>query len=139
MILSEKQKRMFNEHFLKLKTQVALEQAERKKRKLEASRYTFPLPSPSAKSSSSSRPKSLDLSSDSEHENESTWDATNGAMHEIYLNLKNKRMENKSMVTPDSLNAKDRVELLKFLLIDGNITAEQKVDIMKQLCSIAGI
>jgi hypothetical protein len=60
-------------------------------------------------------------------------------MHEIYLNLKNKRLENKSMVSADSLNVKDRVELLKFLLSDGNISCEQKGDIMKQLCSIAGI
>jgi hypothetical protein len=57
-----------------------------------------------------------------EHDNEATWDATNGAM-----------------VSADCLNAKDRVELLKFLLIDGNITGEQKGNIMKQLCSIAGI
>ena len=130
---------MFNEHFLKLKSQVALEQAERKKRKLDANPYSFSSPSPAAKSSAPTRARSLHVSSDSEHENETSWDATNGAMHEIYLNLKNKRLENKSMVSADSLNVKDRVELLKFLLSDGNISCEQKGDIMKQLCSIAGI
>jgi hypothetical protein len=84
---------MFNEHFLKLKSQVALEQAERKKRKLDANPYSFTSPSPAAKSSSTSRPRSLNVSSDSEHENETSWDATNGAMHEIYLNLKHSRVE----------------------------------------------
>jgi hypothetical protein len=132
---------MFSEHFLKLKSQVALEQAEKKKRKLEANPYSFTSPAPTARSSSSNRPQSVDHSSDSDHDIESMWDATNGgAMQEIYLSLKNKRLEQQSMGNAGLLNAKDRVELLKLLLIEGNISGDQKGYIIKQLCSsIAGI
>jgi hypothetical protein len=112
---------------------------ERKKRKLDANPYSFTSPAPTARSSSSSRPQSLDHSSGSDHDIESMWDATNGAVQEIYLNLKNKRLEHQSMGNAGSLNAKDKVELLKLLLIDGNITGEQRGEIIKQLCSIAGI
>ena len=130
---------MFSEHFVKLKSQVALEQAERKKRKLEANPYSFTSPATTLKSSSSSGPQSLDHNSDSDHDIESVWDATNGAMQEIYLSLKNKRLEQQSVGNAGILNAKDRVELLKFLLLEGNISGDQKGDIIKQLCSIAGI
>jgi hypothetical protein len=60
-------------------------------------------------------------------------------MQEIYLSLKNKRLEQQSVDNAGILNAKDRVELLKFLLLEGNISGDQKGDIIKQLCSIAGI
>ncbi len=100
---------------MKLKSQAALEQAEKKKRKLEANPYSFTSPAPAARSSSTSRPRSVDQSTDSDQDIESMWDATNGAMQEIYINLKNKRIEQQPTGNA-VLNAKDRVELLNFLL-----------------------
>ncbi len=123
---------------MKLKTQIAVEQAERKKRKLDANPSSYGSLAP-ATTNTTSRPKSFDQSSDSEHDSEACWDATNGAMQDIFLSLKHKRLENQSLPSADCLNAKDRVELLKFLLLDVNMSVAQKEDIMKQLCSIAGI
>ena len=130
---------MFREHFMKLKTQIALEQAERKKRKLDANPSSYGSLAPATTNTATSRPKSFDQSSDSEHDSEACRDSTNGAMQEIYHSLKHKRLEKQSLPSADCLNAKDRVELLKFLLLDVNMSVAQKADIMKQLCSIAGI
>ncbi len=76
---------MFSDHFAKLKCQVALEQAERKKRKFTVHATSFSSPSTGTKSSSSSRAHSVDKSPDSDSDSDVVWDPTNGAMHEIYV------------------------------------------------------
>ncbi len=132
---------MFSDHFAKFKAQADLEKAERKKRKLESvyNDFTSPL--------TSTRPKNRDTTDTSYTDSESVesmdrdvnmLDASTGAMHEISMLLKQKRLNQEVVSTNNAqLAIKDRVELLKYLV--SFVSEDKKKECIDELCALAGL
>ena len=112
---------MFSDHFAKFKkAQADLEKAERKKRKLESvyNDFTSPLTSTRQKNRDTTDTSYTDTDSiDSRDKDVNMLDASRGAMHEISMLLKQKRLDQQVLSTNNAqLSIKDRVELLKYLV-----------------------
>jgi hypothetical protein len=142
LLLTDKQKRMFSDHFAKFKkAQADLEKAERKKRKLESvyNDFTSPLTSTRQKNRDTTDTSYTDTDSiDSRDKDVNMLDASTGAMHEISMLLKQKRLDQEVLSTNNAqLPIKDRVELLKYLV--SFVSEDKKKECIDELCALAGL
>ncbi len=133
---------MFSDHFAKFKkAQADLEKAERKKRKLESvyNDFTSPLTSTRQKNRDTTDTSYTDTDSiDSRDKDVNMLDASTGAMHEISMLLKQKRLDQEVLSTNNAqLPIKDRVELLKYLV--SFVSEDKKKECIDELCALAGL
>ena len=141
LLHQDKQKRMFSDHYAKLKLQAEAEKVERKKRKFDScyNDFTSPVPTSKTKKVAHSNTSNAESdSSDSRDKDSTMWEATTGAMNEISLHFQQKRLhEHVSSTTDAQLPIKERVELLKFLMTF--VSEEKKKECIDELCALAGL
>ncbi len=130
-----------SDHFAKFKAQADLEKAERQKRKLESAYndFTSPLTSTRPKNRDTTDTSYTDTDSlDSRDKDVNMLDASTGAMHEISMLLKQKRLDQEVLSTNNAqLTIKDRVELLKYLV--SFVSEDKKKECIDELCALAGL